>query len=146
MPADLEFTGERYMPSIGGNILLEHMHRYHLAKRYVSGKTVLDIASGEGFGSSVLAQSAERVIGVDISPQTVAHAAATYPRVNLTFEVGSASAIPLRDQSVDVVVSFETIEHVAEHEQMMSEIRRVLKPGGTLIISTPEKANYSDAT
>ena len=70
----LDFTGERYLPEVGGNIELEHLHRYLLAKQAVVGKTVLDIASGEGYGSAMLAESARRVTGVDISQEAVSHA------------------------------------------------------------------------
>lgn len=142
----LGFTGERYVPEIKGNIFLEHMHRYLIARTRVEGKDVLDIASGEGFGSFYMAEKAASVVGVDIAPEAVAHARQKYARDNLHFEVGSCAAIPLADNAVDVVVSFETIEHHDQHEEMMKEIKRVLRPGGLLIISSPEKREYSDVT
>lgn len=61
------------MPEVHGNIELEHLHRYLLACKAVAGKTVLDIASGEGYGSSMLAQTAHKVIGVDVSQEAVLH-------------------------------------------------------------------------
>ncbi|MBO9127832.1 glycosyltransferase [Rhizobium sp. 16-545-1B] len=140
----LSFTGERYVPEIEGNIFLEHMHRYLLAGGHVAGKDILDIASGEGFGSFFLARTAASVVGVDISAEAVAHAQSKYVRENLHFKIGSAASIPLENHSVDVVVSFETIEHHDQHEEMMKEIKRVLRPGGRLIISSPEKHEYSD--
>jgi glycosyltransferase involved in cell wall biosynthesis/SAM-dependent methyltransferase len=146
MQDDLEFTGERYVPGIGGNIFLEHMHRYRMALRYVEGRDVLDVASGEGFGTNLLASAARSAVGVDLSEDAVVHAKRKYVRENLNYIAGSCTAIPLGDDSVDVVVSFETIEHIGEHELMLSEIRRVLRPGGVLIISTPEKGAYTDAT
>lgn len=148
MPGDteLEFTGERYVPAIGGNISLEHMHRYFLAERLAEGKDVLDIACGEGFGSNILARSAKSVVGVDISENAVAHATRKYASKKASFRVGSVTKIPLKDHSVDMVASFETIEHIAEHEEMMAEFKRVLRPGGLLIISTPDKATYTDAS
>lgn len=142
----LNFTGERYVPEVKGNIYLEHMHRYLLAAPLTRGKDVLDIACGEGFGSFHMAGEAASVVGVDISGEAVAHAAAKYRRDNLQFRVGSCAAIPLADDSVDVVVSFETIEHHDQHEEMMLEIRRVLRPCGILVISSPEKREYSDLT
>ena len=144
MSIDLPFTGERFVPGISGNIFLEHLHRYVLAARVVAGKDVLDIASGEGFGSNLLAADARSVVGVDISQEAVAHAQKKYRNPRLRFEAGSATAIPIPDASVDVVVSFETLEHISAHEQMLAEIKRVLRPGGVLIMSTPEKAIYSD--
>jgi ubiquinone/menaquinone biosynthesis C-methylase UbiE/glycosyltransferase involved in cell wall biosynthesis len=143
--AALDFTGERFIPGAGAGIKLEHLHRYALCRELVVGKRVLDIASGEGYGSALLAQSAGTVTGVDIAPEAVEHATARYAgRANLSYRVGSCAAIPLPDASVDVVVSFETIEHHTQHEQMMREVRRVLVPGGLLVISSPDKRTYSD--
>ena len=91
MNENLEFTGERYMPEITGNIFLEHMHRYLLAARFVAGKTVLDIACGEGFGSKILAENASSVVGVDIAAEAVSHARSKYGSDRLTFLVGSVT-------------------------------------------------------
>src|SRR5689334_14207734 len=107
----LEWTGERYLPEIGGNIQLEHVHRYLLARDLAHDKRVLDIACGEGYGSDVLATVAAHVVGVDVSPEVIRHAKRQYRRANLEFSVGTCAAIPLADQSVDLVVSYETIEH-----------------------------------
>jgi len=140
----MSFTGERYVPEAHGNIELEHLHRYLFACNAAAGKTVLDIASGEGYGSAMLARAAFKVTGVDISQEAVSHAQAKYKAKNLEFRQGSCSAIPLDDASVDVVVSFETIEHHEQHEVMMREIKRVLRPDGVLVISCPDKLEYSD--
>jgi len=141
----LAADGERFLPDrMSGDIELEHRHRYLLAAELTAGKEVLDIASGEGYGSAMLARAARRVTGVDISPAAVDHARRKYERDNLRFAHGSCAAIPLPDRAVDVVVSFETIEHHTEHEQMLREIRRVLRPNGLVVISSPDKAEYSD--
>ncbi|NDZ14502.1 hypothetical protein C7T35_18160 [Variovorax sp. WS11] len=141
----LEFTGERFIPSEGGEIRYEHMHRYCWAQALCRGRTVLDIACGEGYGSALLAQVAESVIGVDISQDAVNHASRNYSaQANLRFIQGSATRVPVDDASVDVLVSFETLEHLAEQEQMLGELRRVLKPSGILVISSPNKQVYSD--
>jgi len=138
-------TGERFLPGqMFGEIELEHLHRYAIARSIAHGKVVLDIASGEGYGSNLLAQVAAHVIGVDISPEAVAHAVARYRRGNLDFRQGDCSAIPVADHSIDLAVSFETLEHHDQHEEMLSELKRVLKPGGKLVISTPDKLEYSD--
>ncbi|ANN79915.1 glycosyltransferase [Bordetella flabilis] len=141
---ELQFTGERYLPEVPGQLELEHFHRYILASKFVVGKRVLDIASGEGYGSSVMADVAGSVVGVDISQEAVDHARTRYVKTNLLFCQGDAAAIPVDSASVDVVVSFETIEHHDQHQEMMAEIRRVLVPGGLLIISSPNKLNYTD--
>jgi lipopolysaccharide biosynthesis protein/ubiquinone/menaquinone biosynthesis C-methylase UbiE len=140
----LKPDGERFLPQFRGRIELEHYHRYFLARSLVEAKDVLDIASGEGFGSEILSRRARSVVGVDISPEAVAHASAHYVRENLRFLQGSATEIPLPDHSIDVIVSFETIEHLVEHDAMMSELKRVLRADGCLIISSPNKLTYTD--
>lgn len=139
----LEFTGERFVPEAQGNIVLEHLHRYLQACEIAGGKVVLDIASGEGYGSSMLANKALKVIGVDISDEAVEHAKSRYTKDNLEYLVGSCASIPLPDASVDMIVSFETIEHHDQHEKMMQEFKRVLRPAGLVLISSPDKYHYS---
>ncbi len=141
----MEFSGERYLPSEAGQIRHEHMHRYAWCRRVVEGKIVLDIACGEGYGSAMLAVGAAKVIGVDIAEEMVAHAASTYAdQRNLEFKQGDAAAIPLPDASVDVVVSFETIEHHDRHREMLSEVRRVLRADGLMIMSSPNREIYAE--
>lgn len=140
----MEFTGERYVPAVRGQVKYEHLHRYALSLELVVGKTVLDLAAGEGYGAAILAQTAASVTGVDVDPAAVEHARYKYYYPNLNFLVGRCESVPLPDASVDVVTSFETIEHHDKHEEMMLEIKRVLKPGGILIISSPNRLTYSD--
>ena len=140
----MNFTGERFVPQLQGQIYYEHLHRYAVSLPLVSGKDVLDIASGEGYGAAFLAMAARSVVGVDIDEGSVHHAAARYPAMNLSFRVGSATHIPLADASIDVITSFETIEHLAEHEQMLGEMQRVLRSDGHLLISSPNRLVYSD--
>jgi GT2 family glycosyltransferase/2-polyprenyl-3-methyl-5-hydroxy-6-metoxy-1,4-benzoquinol methylase len=141
----LAWTGERFVPHITGNVALEHIHRYAFACELAGGKNVLDIACGEGYGSDLLAKVAKHVIGVDIAREVIEHAAGKYRRKNLEFRIGSCAEIPVADSSVDLVVSFETIEHHDRHEAMMAEIKRVLTPNGVLIMSSPDKYEYSVA-
>lgn len=137
---------ERYTPEMTGDIRHEHMHRYALAGEFVAGKDVLDIASGEGYGTAYLSSSANSVIGVDIDREAMEHSRRRYAELrNVEFRPGSCAAIPLSDQSVDVVTSFETLEHHGEHAEMMREIKRVLRPDGVLLISSPNRPVYSEA-
>lgn len=140
----MDFTGERYVPELRGQIYYEHLHRYMLAFGMSRDLDVLDIACGEGYGAAYLAIVARSVVGVDIDPQSIRHAGARYTGMNLSFRVGSCTDIPLADDSVDVAVSFETIEHIEQHERFLKEVVRVLRPDGRLIISSPNKAVYSD--
>jgi len=148
MPSDLEFTGERFVPGIAGEIAHEHWHRYAFARRYAAGKRVLDVACGEGYGSALLAGVAGAVTGIDIDAGAIAHARQSYAALaNISFAEGSASMLPLADASVDVVVSFETIEHLprADQPRMLAEIARVLAADGVLVMSAPNPVEYSSA-
>jgi ubiquinone/menaquinone biosynthesis C-methylase UbiE len=143
-----QFTGERFLPGVAGEIAYEHCHRYAFARRFAAGRRVLDAACGEGYGAALLASVAQSVIGIDIEPNVIATAAARYgQRSNLVFEAASVTKLLLPDASVDVVVSFETIEHlrVADQPQMLAEFARVLVPGGMLILSSPNRPEYSEA-
>lgn len=140
----MECTGERYLPEFDGDWTLEHLHRYLLACELAADKIVLDIACGDGYGAAMLARHAAQVTGVDIDTPTVERARGKYVADNLRFLQGSATDIPLDDDSVDLVVSFETIEHLMEQDRMLDEIRRVLRPEGILLISSPDKYEYSD--
>ena len=140
----LPWTGERYVPGVIGDIELEHLHRYYLARELAIGKDVLDIACGEGYGSGLLADVARSVVGVDASEEVIQYAAKRYQRSNVRFKHGTCGHIPLPDASIDLIVSFETLEHHNEHHEMMREFVRVLRSGGLVIISSPDKAEYSD--
>ncbi len=137
-------TGERLEFYDFSDVTVEHLHRYAIAKDFVYNKVILDIASGEGYGSYLLSKNASKVIGVDIDEETVFEAQKKYINKNLSFTVGSADKIPVDSNSIDVVVSFETIEHHDKHEEMFLEIKRVLKSNGILIMSSPDKKYYSD--
>ena len=144
-PGDLAFTGERFLPGTPGEIWIEHWHRYHFAARWAAGRRVLDVACGEGYGSALLARSAARVTGVDVSQAAVAHARRTYAGLaNLEFVQASCTRLLLADGSIDLAVSFETLEHIAEQAQFMDELARVLSPSGVLVLSCPNKLEYSD--
>jgi len=141
----LSWTGERLVTELDSAYgTFEHLHRYALALELCKNKNVLDIASGEGYGTNLIGSVAEFVLGVDISFEAVEHAKEKYQRENIEFKVGNTSKIPLESNTVDVVVSFETIEHIKEQNLFLSEVKRVLKKDGILIISTPDKTIYSE--
>ncbi len=126
----LPWTEERFVPQVEGSIAREHLHRYATACELVQGKAVLDIACGEGYGAAMLANVANQVTGVHISAETIAFASAKYRRKNLEFKIRSCAEVPVADASIDIIVSFETIEHHNQNEVLMDEFKRVLRPGG----------------
>jgi ubiquinone/menaquinone biosynthesis C-methylase UbiE len=140
----MTFTGERYVPELRGQIYYEHFHRYAMVLDLARDKDVLDIACGEGYGTAALALVARTAVGVDLDPESVRHASARYMAMNVGFRAGDCTQIPAADASFDLAVSFETIEHLSEQEQMLGELKRVLRPHGLLVISSPNKLVYSD--
>ncbi len=140
----MSFTGERYVPELRGQIYYEHFHRYAMVLELAREKDVLDIACGEGYGTAALALVARSAVGVDRDAESVRHAAARYMAMNVGFRTGDCTQIPAGDASFDLAVSFETIEHLNEQERMLGELKRVLRPNGVLVISSPNKLVYSD--
>jgi SAM-dependent methyltransferase len=141
----LEFTGERFTPECVREIWYEHWHRYVFAREFAKGKRVLDAACGEGYGSALLAGVAQNVLGVDIAEAAIGHARTRYATLpNLRFERGDCTALSVPDASFDLIVSFETLEHVQAQEQLLAGFARALAPAGMLIVSSPDKHTYSD--
>jgi SAM-dependent methyltransferase len=140
----LEDTGERMLPDKAGAApFWEHIYRYRFATRFVRGRRVLDIACGEGYGAAALARAgALSVVGIDLSAETCEHARRKY---GLDARPGDAHRIPLPDRSIDVIVSFETIEHLDTPGAFLDECVRLLAPGGTLVISTPNREAFHEA-
>lgn len=143
----LDFDGERFTPECVREIWYEHWHRYAFALPLVAGKRVLDAACGEGYGSHLLAGAAAEVVGVDIAERAIAHARARYGgQPNLRFECADAAALDFAGQRFDVIVSFETLEHLHAQEALVAGFARLLADDGILLISSPDKHTYSDLT
>ena len=141
----MDFTGERFTPECVREIWYEHWHRYVFARKLAQGKRVLDAACGEGYGSALLADVAASVVGADISEEAIAHARSRYSdRTNLRFERADATQLDVAPGSFDLIVSFETLEHVAAQEALVAGFARALTEDGILIISSPDKKTYSD--
>jgi ubiquinone/menaquinone biosynthesis C-methylase UbiE len=142
----LENDFERMIPEFhkGSIIYGEHIVRYDSAATVVKDLVVLDIASGSGYGTQIIAKNAKKVYGVDVSEESIAYAKEYFGAPNIEYLVGGGEQIPLEDNSVDVVVSFETIEHIKDYEQFMAEVNRVLKPDGLLVLSTPNDLEFAE--
>lgn len=141
----LAFTGERFTPECVREIWYEHWHRYVFARAFAVGKRVLDAACGEGYGSALLADVAADVTGVDVDQASIAHARARYAsKLRLRYECADATALPYADREFDLVVSFETLEHLTAQEQLLAGFARVLSDDGVLLISSPDKRTYSE--
>lgn len=140
------FTGERFLPECSGEIWYEHWHRYALARQLSQHCTVLDVACGEGYGAAMVAETAYKVVGVDLSADVIQHAKNNYGHhTNLQFVTASCECLPFSDASFDFAISFETIEHIEQQKEFIAELARVLRPDGILILSSPNKRLYSDA-
>ncbi len=142
----LEPTGERYLPWLEeAAIGYEHLHRYAYATQFVQNKKVLDLACGEGYGSYLLAKTAISVVGIDIDENSIKHARNKYIKQNLEFKAGSITEVPIVGESLfDVAVCFEALEHIEDHQKLLSEVKRLLTPDGVFIVSTPNKTVYTD--
>lgn len=144
----MEFTGERFLPEmdIDSEIAIFHYQRYQSIVQLCTNKTVLDIACGEGYGSNLIAGTAKMVYGIDINDAVIAEASKKYAKENLFYAQGTVEKLNFHDAMFDIVVSFETIEHVdaSAQRKFIKEARRVLKKNGLFIISSPDKHNYSE--
>jgi len=142
----LELTGERTLPDVPAE---NYWYRRHLAvyeciAARVAGGAVLDMACGEGYGSEVLARAAASVVGVDGNPEAHEHAKLRYTGPNVTFEWGAVETYG-EPATFDAVVFLQTIEHVIDPPAVLSHFRRILKPGGTAYVSTPNVLKLAPA-
>ena len=121
-------------------LFLKQKKAYEYAATHVSGKHVLDYGVGSDFGTLLLSQHASRVVGVDVFPKTIAFCKKFHRKPNTKFiRIRDSYTTPFPDNHFDVVTSFQVIEHIKDVERYLRELHRVLKPGGTIIITTPNK-------
>lgn len=135
---------ERFEPvEATGRIVYEHLHRYAVCREHVAGKRVLDIGCGAGYGTHLLAEQAAEAIGVDIDAEAIERARKSYRRANLSYDVADCYGLPFSDGEFDAIVANEMIEHIDRQADFLREAKRVLKPGGLFIVSTPNRPVYN---
>ncbi|MBV9844418.1 MAG: class I SAM-dependent methyltransferase [Kutzneria sp.] len=142
-PSGLPLTGERTVPGVAGENYWYRRHEaaYLAVVPHCAGATVLDAGCGEGYGADLLARTARRVLAVDYDELTAAHVARTYPQVEVIRS--NLAMLPITGAAVDVVVSMQVIEHLWDQKAFLAECRRVLRPGGQLLITTPNRLTFS---
>ncbi|MEZ0049175.1 SAM-dependent methyltransferase [Mycobacterium sp. MAA66] len=139
----MPLTGERTVPGLAEENYWFRRHEvvYRRLSERCRDRDVLEAGSGEGYGADLIANIARRVIGLDYDESAVAHVRARYPRVEMLH--GNLADLPLPDASVDVVVNFQVIEHLWDQGQFVAECLRVLRPGGVLLMSTPNRITFT---
>ena len=139
----LTLTGERTLPGIAVENYWFRRHEvaYSALLPFCAGAVVLDAGCGEGYGADRIAESARIVLGVDYDANAVTHVARTYPRVKVAR--GNLVQLPLATGSVDVVACLQVIEHLWDQPAFLAECHRVLRPSGSLLLTTPNRLTFS---
>jgi len=139
----LHLTGERTVPDIPEENYWFRRHEaaYRALLPYCAGATVLEAGCGEGYGAALIAERAARVVALDYDEPTTAHVARRYPHLGTVR--GNLAFLPLRRSTVDVVANFQVIEHLWDQAGFLAECRRVLRPGGRLLVTTPNRLTFT---
>lgn len=138
----MRFTGERVLPDLPElrATFLQSKAVYDFTASRVDGLRVLDCGAGEGYGPALLSESAHCVVALDASTEAVMHASQKYrDSANMLFIAGDAGSLPFSSNSFDAVCCFQVLEHLVDAPAFLFEARRVLRPGGCLILSTPNR-------
>ncbi len=121
-------------------LFLKQKKAYQYATGQAEGKNVLDFGCGSGYGSDLLSEQAKSVIGVDVNKDAIAYCSETFKSANLSFELVTPDfKLRFESGSFDLITSFQVIEHIKDTKAYLSELKRVLKPGGILMITTPNR-------
>lgn len=143
MPTELTLTGERTLPGLAveNYWFRRHEAAYRALLPFAAGARVLEAGCGEGYGAALLAKRAHHVVALDYDAQTAAHVRAAYPMVSTLR--GDLQRMPLADASVELVANLQVIEHLWDQPGFVAECARVLRPAGTLLVTTPNRLTFS---
>lgn len=143
MHPTLALTGERTLPGIPAENYWFRRHEaaYEALVPFCRGAVVLEAGCGEGYGADRIATVARSVVGIDYDAGTVAHVARAYPVVRPVR--GNLAGLPFAAGNFDVVASLQVVEHLWDQPAFLAECRRVLRPAGTLLLSTPNRLTFS---
>lgn len=139
----LPLTGERTVPGIPEENYWFRRHEaaYLALLPYCAGAAVLEAGCGEGYGADLMAHRAALVVGLDYDELTTTHVAKSYPAVRAVR--GNLATLPVRSSTMDVVANLQVIEHLWDQPGFLRECHRVLRPGGRLLITTPNRITFS---
>ncbi len=139
----LTLTGERTLPGIAAENYWFRRHEaaYRALLPWIRGAVVLEAGAGEGYGAAMVAGLARRVLAVDYDEAASRHAGASYPEIGVVR--GNLASLPVRDAAIDVAVNLQVIEHLWDQPGFIAECARVLRPAGTLVITTPNRLTFS---
>jgi SAM-dependent methyltransferase len=143
-----EFTGERVIPGqVNDDLWAEHLARYAFAARFAAGKRVLDAGCGTGYGALELGRDAAAVTGIDVAWDAVDYAVrgGSGRSGQVAYCQASVEAMPFAAASFDLITAFEVIEHLADWRALAREAKRVLRPAGTFLVSTPNRSYYAES-
>lgn len=134
-----ELSQERTSDIPENNVIHQRsMFAYEYVIPLIHDKEVLDLGCGLAYGTSIMAKSAKTLVGVDYDAEVIKHNTQKYASIpQLSFKASSLPPIPFPDNTFDFVTAFQFIEHLHERRRLIEEIARVLKPGGTMLITTP---------
>jgi len=141
---NIENTGERIIPEKESPLMVaRHLCAYEFALRYVTGKKIMDVGCGEGYGANYLAGHALEVLAIDYELSAILAASEKYQRSNLKFQRLDIKDIGSLGESFDIICSFQVIEHLKDTDSFLDDIKRLLRPGGFFICSTPNRLDAS---
>jgi SAM-dependent methyltransferase len=143
MQQTLPLTGERTVPGVPEENYWFRRHEaaYVALRERCVDAVVLEAGCGEGYGADLLADVATRVVALDYEPLTTAHARARYPRLDVLR--GNLATLPIASATIDVIANFQVLEHLWDQAGFLAECRRALAPGGTLLLTTPNRITFS---